>query len=278
MSDTNARVTSWLSGSKEDSVPAKALPTFKPRAEVIDLTSDTASSPASSTGSFHSAGPRPPPPPFEKLAPIFQQQPQGEYPRPAVLSHSTNNKPSGSGLPFRPLDNQDPAAPLLSAKAKATEAMRAEQASLNLPKAAGVPIAVPKPFAAYPTPEAPVDDEEVLKAMEGLNIKDNLSSADQESALKALFDNAVDLADVDTTADAPEELTTQLFPHQRLGLHWLVDREAGKKRGGILGDDVGLHVTAGLLSGPKLTTVYSQMGLGKTASLTIIKTNSSGRR
>lgn len=45
------------------------------------------------------------------------------------------------------------------------------------------------------------------------------------------------MADVDTSDPPPKELDCTLLAHQKLGLHWLKDREKGKKRGGILADD-----------------------------------------
>lgn len=36
----------------------------------------------------------------------------------------------------------------------------------------------------------------------------------------------------------PENMTCTLLKHQVQGVHWLKDREKGKKKGGILADDV----------------------------------------
>lgn len=41
----------------------------------------------------------------------------------------------------------------------------------------------------------------------------------------------------------PPGLKCTLLPHQVQGVHWLRDREKGKKRGGLLCDDMGLGKT-----------------------------------
>lgn len=239
------RVADWVdrthhAASVEPRTAAKLLTPGPARSGVIDLTdSDDEGSPAPSSAlSFHSVHQELP---LNKpFAPVFAA------PRaldPAPTGHPTLARSD----PLRPLDNgayRDPFAQgaAMSAKAKAMAAMQADQARLNLPKPVprAIAIGVPQNAPYRPPGLAAVDeDEEALKkAMGQLDIGENLSAADQEHALKSLLESAMDLDGVDTTAEAPAELKTKLFPHQVLGLHWLKDRELGKKRGGILGDDV----------------------------------------
>ena len=47
---------------------------------------------------------------------------------------------------------------------------------------------------------------------------------------------------------SPEELTVNLLRHQRIGLHWLLNVEKSKKKGGLLADDMGLGKTVQALA------------------------------
>ncbi|KAK4705557.1 hypothetical protein P7C70_g628, partial [Phenoliferia sp. Uapishka_3] len=250
------RVGPWLANSDPTRQPrsvAPAIPDTPPRRGIIDMTGSEASSPASTVLSAHSIPARTPPPPVvqKPYAPIFQQanRAPGAFDKLAGSGHPTFRSDQPTHQPLRAVENgayRDVQAPTSSgsAKARAMLAMQAERAKLDLPKPIPKPIAIgipqnpPYRRARESIAEADEDEDELTKAMKSLDVGDNLAAGDQESALKALLESAMDLDGVDTTAEAPAELTTKLFPHQVLGLHWLKDRESGKKRGGILGDDI----------------------------------------
>lgn len=62
-----------------------------------------------------------------------------------------------------------------------------------------------------------------------------------EDALRELVEGMYegDMDGVDTDAAMPEGLSCKLLPHQVVGVNWMKSREEGKKKGGILADDVG---------------------------------------
>ncbi|KAK9368205.1 SNF2 family N-terminal domain-containing protein [Lipomyces kononenkoae] len=87
-----------------------------------------------------------------------------------------------------------------------------------------------------------------------------------ESTRQALYENHPHLKDVFQTLEAtpkrevkqapqPDELTIKLLPFQREGLHWLVEQEKSRYKGGILADEMGMGKTiqtiALLLSEPR---------------------------
>jgi hypothetical protein len=64
-----------------------------------------------------------------------------------------------------------------------------------------------------------------------------------EDALRELVEGMYegDMEDVDMEAAMPEGLSCKLLPHQVVGVNWMKSREEGKKKGGILADDVSLQ-------------------------------------
>ncbi|GAA6015721.1 hypothetical protein JCM10207_008774 [Rhodosporidiobolus poonsookiae] len=166
---------------------------------------------------------------------------------------SAARKPSGgfatstSAVGIGAGSNARPAVSQASAKERALEQMRFEQKKL------GVPIEVPKNppggSGSGRTGLEGIDDERALqKAMQGLQVGDNLSGEDQEAALKELVSSTTDMEGVDMTDTAIDGLKVTLLAHQVQGVQWLRDREKGKKRGGILADDMGLGKTIQLLA------------------------------
>ena len=71
-----------------------------------------------------------------------------------------------------------------------------------------------------------------------------MSTADTEKALRALVEDSINSPD-DVDIDMKESVVegfregVVLMPHQILGRVWMRERESGKKKGGILADDMG---------------------------------------
>lgn len=130
-----------------------------------------------------------------------------------------------------------------SAKSRAMSNMTTEHAKL------GLPISVPKigsstsssalhAFKPPPPPVASTNDQERRHDLDLLGLN---GPADGERALRELVESTMDMENVDLSESMPENMNCTLLPHQVLGVHWLKDREKGKKRGGILADDVRCH-------------------------------------
>lgn len=72
----------------------------------------------------------------------------------------------------------------------------------------------------------------------------HMSSAEAEKALRALVEDTVNNTE-DTEIDMSEAIVPGfadgivLLPHQVIGRNWMREREAAKKTGGILADDMG---------------------------------------
>lgn len=72
----------------------------------------------------------------------------------------------------------------------------------------------------------------------------NVHSAQDQEQIRSLLENLKQSEDeVEGEALTPEGMTVNLLRHQRLGLQWLLNAEASKKRGGLLADDMGLGKT-----------------------------------
>ncbi|GAA5972086.1 hypothetical protein JCM11641_002489 [Rhodosporidiobolus odoratus] len=202
-------------------------------------------------GSFLQPKPQslPPKPAAAPLRPISNSVPNGIGPRaPSAGLFNTSSgarKPSGGGFASSASAFKVDVNKPLSAKERAIVEMQAQQKKL------GVPIPVPKNAPSSSTSSGQVDlgdDRALEKAMKDLNVSDNLSAQDQEAALKELVGSTLDMEGVDTSDAAPDGLEVSLMSHQVQGVHWLKDREKGKKRGGILADDMGLGKTIQMLS------------------------------
>ncbi|KPV74347.1 uncharacterized protein RHOBADRAFT_54186 [Rhodotorula graminis WP1] len=123
---------------------------------------------------------------------------------------------------------------------------------LEQQKRIGIPISVPREGARGSPPAAKegfaIDDERALNGMMAdLNVADDASPHDQEAALKELVAGTSDMSSL-VDFEPPDGLKCTLLPHQEIGVRWLVERETGKKRGGILGDDMGLGKTIQLIA------------------------------
>jgi hypothetical protein len=55
-----------------------------------------------------------------------------------------------------------------------------------------------------------------------------------------MISNMVDLSDVDPARSRIEGLKCELMPHQIQGVDWMIQREKGKDKCGLLADDMGL--------------------------------------
>ncbi|PLW37316.1 hypothetical protein PCASD_09658 [Puccinia coronata f. sp. avenae] len=72
-----------------------------------------------------------------------------------------------------------------------------------------------------------------------------MTQQQSEDALRELVEGMYegDMEDVDMEAAMPEGLSCKLLPHQVVGVNWMKSREEGKKKGGILADDMGFGKT-----------------------------------
>ncbi|CAH7671945.1 SNF2 family N-terminal domain-domain-containing protein [Phakopsora pachyrhizi] len=72
-----------------------------------------------------------------------------------------------------------------------------------------------------------------------------MSPQKAEEALRELVEGMYegDMEGVDVDAAMPEGLSCKLLPHQIIGVNWMRSREEGKKKGGILADDMGFGKT-----------------------------------
>ncbi|KDN37414.1 hypothetical protein K437DRAFT_259799 [Tilletiaria anomala UBC 951] len=71
---------------------------------------------------------------------------------------------------------------------------------------------------------------------------------ERDRQLQEMISNMVDLSDVDPARSRITGLTCELMPHQIQGVNWMVQREKGKEKGGILADDMGLGKTVQTLA------------------------------
>lgn len=87
------------------------------------------------------------------------------------------------------------------------------------------------------------DETIALPDYQGLS-DPRMSTADTEKALRALVEDSINSPD-DVDIDMKESVVegfregVVLMPHQILGRVWMRERESGKKKGGILADDMG---------------------------------------
>ncbi|KNE99637.1 hypothetical protein PSTG_07131 [Puccinia striiformis f. sp. tritici PST-78] len=74
---------------------------------------------------------------------------------------------------------------------------------------------------------------------------DFMNQQQSEDALRELVEGMYegDMDSFDAEAAMPEGLSCKLLPHQVVGVNWMKDREQGKKKGGILADDMGFGKT-----------------------------------
>ncbi|KAG0140768.1 hypothetical protein CROQUDRAFT_664734 [Cronartium quercuum f. sp. fusiforme G11] len=105
--------------------------------------------------------------------------------------------------------------------------------------------------AIKPSTHAPGEQDEDtnplgldLTTAEG-QVTEYMSPQNAEDALRELVEGMYegDMDGVDVDAAMPEGLNCKLLPHQVVGVNWMRSREEGKKRGGILADDMGFGKT-----------------------------------
>lgn len=83
----------------------------------------------------------------------------------------------------------------------------------------------------------------------GIDLNDapaaHMTQQESEKALRDLVEGMYegDMDGVDVDAVMPEGLSCKLLPHQVTGVNWMRSREEGKKKGGILADDMGFGKT-----------------------------------
>ncbi|KNZ58679.1 hypothetical protein VP01_1879g5 [Puccinia sorghi] len=151
--------------------------------------------------------------------------------------------PTTHSLPLASMDPNLPAdkptspfePPKLSAKQAAYGAMLQDMQKID-PKAraaSGQLAAGPAP-PRVGVPIRPSDDTS------GDGPGEYMTMQQSEDALRELVEGMYegDMDGVDTDAAMPEGLSCKLLPHQVVGVNWMKSREEGKKKGGILADDV----------------------------------------
>ncbi|GAA5907882.1 hypothetical protein JCM8208_001973 [Rhodotorula glutinis] len=172
----------------------------------------------------------------------------------SLFNKSAATRPDLHSYGFHTNSRTPPTAAAASSSSAGPSSLKQRLAAqiLEQQKRMGVPISVPREGARGsppPTKEGfAIDDERALNGMMAdLNVADNASPRDQEAALKELVAGTSDMSSL-VDFEPPEGLKCTLLPHQEIGVRWLVERETGKKRGGILGDDMGLGKTIQLIA------------------------------
>eukprot|EP00041_Stephanoeca_diplocostata_P022377 m.532596 g.532596 ORF g.532596 m.532596 type:complete len:891 (-) comp22047_c0_seq4:345-3017(-) len=97
------------------------------------------------------------------------------------------------------------------------------------------------------TPTSHEEDEmEAAKFLDALPVE-TLDNLFDKNFVKQL-DQALDMANATDRDPGPPTLRSKLYPHQEIGLAWMVKREGVKPRGGILADDMGLGKTVQIIA------------------------------
>lgn len=72
----------------------------------------------------------------------------------------------------------------------------------------------------------------------------NILAGDDQEHIRELLQNVKQTeSESEGETLTPEDMTVNLLKHQKIGLHWLLNVEASKKKGGLLADDMGLGKT-----------------------------------
>jgi len=188
------------------------------------------------------------------------------------LEDGTN--PTTASVPLTPMDPNlqadNPARPSeptkLSAKQAAYGAMLQDMQKINInartasgqlvagppPARVGVPIR-PSDHTFDGSHRVPSGSSHLKDGPDtnplGIDLSDGprefMTMQQSEDALRELVEGMYegDMDGVDTDAAMPEGLSCKLLPHQVVGVNWMKSREEGKKRGGILADDMGFGKT-----------------------------------
>lgn len=132
-----------------------------------------------------------------------------------------------------------PAAPseLTSARYLFDDAAAHENAGVANPIVPSDPLADYRP-QPWRTAVDPVDEEAYPY--------ERVTEEQAEKDLRDLVEGAYEgenASDIDESEAIPDGLTCKLLPHQQISLRWMLSRERGKKRGGILADDVRISLT-----------------------------------
>ncbi len=75
-----------------------------------------------------------------------------------------------------------------------------------------------------------------------------ISASERDKQLQDMISNMIDVSEIDPTKAKVDGLTCELMPHQIQGVDWMVQREKGREKGGILADDMGLGKTVQTLA------------------------------
>ncbi|WAR53304.1 hypothetical protein PtB15_2B735 [Puccinia triticina] len=155
-------------------------------------------------------------------------------------------------LPTEPAAGAEPLKP--SAKQEAYRAMVKDMEKISIKaRATSGQIGTGPPPQRVGQPFGPADQSGKLDDPEanplGIDMSDGprefMTQQQSEDALRELVEGMYDgdMDGVDVEAAMPDGLSCKLLPHQVVGVNWLKSREEGKKKGGILADDMGFGKT-----------------------------------
>ncbi|KAA1111497.1 hypothetical protein PGT21_001816 [Puccinia graminis f. sp. tritici] len=159
--------------------------------------------------------------------------------------------PSSAPDPPKPSAKQDAYRAMVKDMQKIAVKARATSGQLvnaPAPNRTGVPFGpTDETFGGHRKDSHPADDPDSNPL--GIDLSDGpkefMTHQQSEDALRELVEGMYegDMDGVDVDAVMPEGLSCKLLPHQVVGVNWMKSREEGRKKGGILADDMGFGKT-----------------------------------